>query len=147
LGYLLGTYPCQIDPKGRLSLPAKLRKTLNSENHSVLYLVGGGFAGSLFLFTPEGFESLCQRLNGQRDTTAKADSRNLLYARSSEVRLDRQGRIAIPPSLLNTVSRGPERRVIVVGVGDKIGIWEPSAYELYHSDAEAHYRETLKVHL
>jgi MraZ protein len=122
-GYL-GSYEHQIDDKGRLSLPAAFRRDAE-ERPLVLVQV---HESALTLYPGPAWAEVEARL---RDLLRlQPDSRPFVLgvtASAQEVLPDRQGRILIPQRLL--VRAGLRQTALVVGVIDRIEIWDPARFE------------------
>ena len=114
-----------IDPKGRLIVPAALRRALPDGITSVI--VTQWFDGCLAAMDPEGWRLLFNQLRDMNQS--QANIRQLvrrMAGRAAEVKLDRQGRALIPKRLLDLV--GIEWQASLIGVVDRIEIWNPGRY-------------------
>ncbi|MGP8058293.1 MAG: division/cell wall cluster transcriptional repressor MraZ [Acidimicrobiales bacterium] len=118
----VGRYEHTLDTKGRVILPAKFRAPFEH----------GGFLTEnrercLALWTPSEFElqkaSMQERAAGGRTGRNRA---RLWAANSSEVEIDRQGRMAIPSHLREFASL--EGDVLVAGAIDRVELWNPSVW-------------------
>jgi MraZ protein len=120
----LGSYRHQIDEKGRLSLPAPFRRDAE-ERPLVLVQV---HPQALTLYPAETWAGVEERLLEllRRQPSARP---NVLAvtASATEVTPDRQGRILVPQRLLS--SAGLDGAALVVGVIDRIEIWDPGRFE------------------
>jgi MraZ protein len=67
------------------------------------------------------------------------DYARILFAGADEGSLDKQGRIGIPASLREYAAL--ERDVVVIGVMDRIEIWNPDRWRDYSSGAQAKFAE------
>ena len=115
-----------IDPKGRLIVPADLRKALPNGVTSIF--VTQWFEGCLAAFDPDEWQRRLNQLRNLGYTQTK--KRQLLRAmagRSSEVSLDRQGRALIPRKRLDAA--GITDRATLIGTVDCIEIWDPDRYK------------------
>lgn len=126
---LLGEHHYQMDPKGRISLPAKFRESFEEGVYLTL-----GQDGCLFAFPREEWD----RRRGEVEALAISDPRNRAYARmffgnAERADLDAQGRLVLPRKLRERARL--RREVAVVGVSDRLEIWAKEAWEQY---AEAH---------
>ena len=125
-----GTYRYKIDPKGRLPVPAAFRRGLGEET-----LVVTLFDQCLAVYPPSEWE----RLEGQLralptfNRQVKAVTR-LLASRASDCPLDAQGRILLPPALRQAA--GLLRETVVVGVLNRIEVWNPETWEAFVRDSE-----------
>ena len=124
---LLGAHRYQLDPKGRLSLPARFREALAD---GVWVTIGQD--GCLFAFPRVEW----QRRADEVASSPLSDAQGRAYARlffgsSDELRLDAQGRLTLPGRLRDAVGIGKD--VIVLGVRDRIEIWDREAYDRYEA--------------
>jgi MraZ protein len=120
----LGSYRHQLDDKGRLSMPAAFRR--DADDQPLVLVQVHGDALTLY---PEATwrgveERLLELLRRQPSTRANVLG---ITANAAEVVPDRQGRILIPQRLLSAV--GLSDAALLVGVIDRIEIWDPSRFE------------------
>jgi MraZ protein len=126
----LGEYQHSIDDKGRLVMPAKFRDRLEDG-----LVATKGQDRCVFVFTLEGFEAEVEKVR----RLPRTRPRNRNYARSFfgsavDQRLDRQGRIQVPPNLRDYAGLGKE--VVIVGVADRIEIWDVDAWVRLRDEAD-----------
>jgi MraZ protein len=128
---LLGEYEHTIDDKNRLTLPAKFRKAF--ENGIV---VTRGLDGCVYAWLPSAWESY-------RDTTLSElhplsqegrRMRRHFFSGASETTPDKQGRVNLPPALLEHAKLG--RDVVVAGVNDHLEIWDRAAWKRELAEVE-----------
>ena len=122
---LLGTHSYQLDPKGRISLPARFRDVF--ADGAVLTL---GQDGCLFCFPRAEWDAR----SGEVRAVPLSDAEGRAYARmffgkAESVELDAQGRLVVPQRLRTEV--GIRKDVVVLGVFDRMEIWDRSAHERY----------------
>jgi MraZ protein len=122
---LLGTHSYQLDPKGRISLPARFRDVF--ADGAVLTL---GQDGCLFCFPRAEWERRSEEVR----TLPLSDAEGRAYARmffgkAEAVELDGQGRLLVPQRL--RAEAGIRKEAVVVGVFDRMEIWDRQAHERY----------------
>ena len=120
---LIGEYTHNLDPKKRLSIPAKFRKELGSGA-----VLTRGLDGCLWLFPSSQWNVLADRIAAL--PMAKGDTRSfarLLLSGASEVVFDSLGRILVPEYLRAYASL--TREVIVAGVGTRLEVWNRVQWE------------------
>ena len=124
---LLGAHSYQLDPKGRLSLPARFREALAD---GVWVTIGQD--GCLFAFPRVEWQRRADEVAASplSDTAGRAYAR-LFFGSSDELRLDVQGRLTLPGRLRDAVGIGKD--VIVLGVRDRMEIWDRDTYERYEA--------------
>ncbi len=122
---LIGEYSHNLDPKKRLSIPAKLRKELGDGA-----VLTRGLDGCLWLFPISQWTQLAERIASL--PMAQADSRSfarLLLSGAVEVQFDSLGRILIPDYLKQYAKL--TREVVVAGVHSRLEIWDKQAWSDY----------------
>ncbi len=134
-----GTYKYSVDEKGRVNIPAKFRKSSSSTTHDV-FVITRGLEGCLFVYPVEEWERVEEKLKGLSFTQKKTRlfERHLL-PNASDATLDRQGRITIPPHLLEFARI--KKEVFILGVLERIEIWDPEVYSQYLASAEKTYED------
>lgn len=135
-----GTQTPKLDDKGRLFLPAKFREAMAEG-----LVMTRGQERAIDLRTSADFERFAEKFRtaSQTDARLRAYGR-MLFALASEQTPDKQGRITITPELRQYAGIGKE--TVVVGVYDRIEIWEPRAwadYTLQQEQAFANVSEEL----
>jgi MraZ protein len=127
---LLGTHSYSLDPKGRVSLPAKFREAFDEGLWLTL-----GQDRCLYCFPRVEWERRSSEVDAfaLSDKDGRAFSR-LFFSSADEVRLDGQGRVTIPQRLREAV--GIKKAVVVLGVRERMEIWDREEYERYR-DAHA----------
>ena len=122
---LLGAHGYQLDPKGRVSLPARFRETFADGCWLTM-----GQDHCLFAFPRVEWDRRASEVTSSplSDADGRAYQR-LFFGFSEEAKVDGQGRLTIPQRLRETV--GIDKEVVVVGVFDRMEIWDRETYERY----------------
>lgn len=123
----MGTFRPKLDEKGRLFLPAKFRDRLAEG-----VVVTQGQEKCLVVWPPEVFDVEADRA-AERSMTDKAARgyQRMFFSGGDEVVPDKQGRVSISPSLRDYA--GLERDVVVIGVRNRLEIWNPQAWDDYQA--------------
>ena len=131
---LLGTHSYQLDPKGRVSLPARFREAFAD---GVWLTIGQD--GCLYVFPRAEWQRRSDEVASSplSDADGRAFSR-LFFGSSDEAKLDGQGRVTIPQRLRETV--GITKDVVVLGVRDRMEIWDRESYERYEASFAGAYQ-------
>lgn len=121
---LYGTQTYKIDDKGRLAIPASMRRASRGRRDASSFMLVMGFEGCLALYTTEQWARVEERLRRipMGDRKGRAFQRAFLMD-ATPVTVDAQGRITIPPALLRRADLG--REAVLHGLGSRIEIWNP----------------------
>ena len=114
---LIGEYRHNIDDKGRLILPSKLRDELGPE-----FILTRGLDGCLFVYSMDKWNNIISKL--EKLPFTKKDARTFMrfFLSSATVCcLDKQGRININISLINYAKI--QKECTIIGVNDRLEIW------------------------
>jgi MraZ protein len=124
---LLGTHNYQLDPKGRISLPARFREAF--AGGGVLTL---GQDGCLFCFPRAEWEIRAAEVRNLplSDAQGRAYAR-LFFGKAESVELDSQGRLVIPQRL--RAEAQIQKEAVVVGVFDRMEVWDRHTHERYQA--------------
>ena len=120
----LGTDNHAIDHKGRISIPAALRRT-DAGRPITRFVLNRGFDGCVNVYSKEEWKLWMERL--RRISIADANGRAFRRAflmDAKEVTVDAQGRVPIPPALSRRASL--DKEAVVHGAEDHIEIWNPA---------------------
>lgn len=120
---LKGQWEYAVDAKGRLALPAKLRRAIRPEANDVLTITRG-FEPCLYAYPSYEWENVETQLSGLN--AYQRDSRSLIrtfLGWADDVTIDGKGRIALSKRHLDFA--GITDRVIIVGALNRIEIWSP----------------------
>ena len=132
---LMGEFQHNIDAKGRLIVPSKLREELGEK-----FVLTRGLDGCLFGYPMSEWENLEAKLNEM--PLAKKDARTFVrffYSAATECELDKQGRVNIPSTLRNyaALTKGG----VIIGVSNRIEIWDETRWEDFSAEAEENFDE------
>lgn len=131
----LGTHLPRLDDKGRLILPAKFRDQLEAG-----VVVTRGQERCLYLYPIAEFRQQADKLRAAPVTSKKArDHLRVLLSGAFDEVPDRQGRITLPAALRSYA--GLERDLAVLGMGDRVEIWDAPTWEAYLAEQEQAYAD------
>jgi len=133
----LGEYQPSLDEKGRVAIPARLRRARGDEYEIRKLVVTHGFDRCLMAFPEEDWKEFVESRIvplPQSDPQNRKRVRFILGG-AAECELDRQGRILVPGYLQEYA--GIQGDVTVLGVYDRIEIWATEVYEMYRPDGES----------
>ncbi len=118
---LIGQYYHNIDPKGRMIFPSKLRSDMGEHFYVTLW-----FNSCLVAFSEEAFGEICAKIK-QQSIAKVSNFERILFSSACEVETDKQGRILIPSQLREDA--GIDKDVVVIGVMDRVEIWDKQRWE------------------
>lgn len=129
MGFFSSEYDCKLDAKGRIVLPAKIKSNLPDTSGNELVL-RRGFEPCLVLYPTMEFKKIYNRIVGLNEFNEEYRRLQRNFFRgNTEVELDANGRFLIPKSMLRFAQI--EREATVVGMGNRVEIWNPDLYEEY----------------
>lgn len=120
---LTGEFNHSIDTKGRLIIPSKFRENLG-EN----FVITKGLDGCLFLYPDSEWKIFEEKLRTLPLTNKDARIFTRFFLGSAvDGGLDKQGRVLISSALRNFANL--EKEVVLVGVLDRVEIWDKAKWE------------------
>ena len=121
----VGAHERQLDPKGRLALPAPYRPRLEPRCY-----LSFGRDKCIDVMTAEEFEQIGREAveKVKKGEMSRAEQRALAF-NSVEVVIDAQGRINLSEEFRNYAGLTLNSRIVVAGSFDRVEIWDPARYE------------------
>ena len=111
---MTGQYAHNIDAKGRLFIPARLREELGQTFHVTV-----GMDHCLSIYSDESWAAFTDKVRSLPYSKAKA--LRPLFANAVDCEPDGQGRILIPAKLREYADL--QKEVVVIGSFDRVEIW------------------------
>ena len=125
----MGQFLHNIDEKGRIIIPSKLRDQLSNA-----VVVTRGFDKCIALYSTEGWEKFQTSLLALPSNSQDARKHvRLIVGSASALEFDKQGRINLPSNLL--AHAGAIKECVIVGVLDHVEIWSKEVWESYQNAA------------
>jgi len=139
-----GEYHLKIDAKGRASIPKELRDVLLEQYGDESVVVTKSVRRGLLAYPAREFNAFRQELIDQDDSPQKSAMMRLMLTPAATVGFDQLGRLPIPRSLrLYAQLNGDETKdIVVVGMENRIEIWDAAIYEQVVADSEARLLES-----
>ena len=134
MNQLIGEFECKLDTKGRMVVPASLKRQLPEAEREGL-VVNRGFEKNLVIYTRDEWNKKMVQLSKLNQYNAK--NRNFIrqFMRgATELTLDAAGRVLLPKSLLEYGNIHGE--VFLQCTFDKIEVWAKEEYEALMGDAD-----------
>jgi len=134
-----GQFTYSMDPKGRIAIPAKLRKHISVEANET-FVMTRGLSNCIDLYPLDEWVKIEQallNLNSFQPDDARFIRMFVQFA--SEDVMDVQSRIMIPPALISYAAI--EKEVLILGALKKIEVWNPKVYDDYLSQSPQTYEQ------
>ena len=123
---MTGQYAHNIDAKGRLFIPAKLREELGATFHVTI-----GQDHCLSVYSEESWKAFEERLKTMSYSQIKA--LRTVFANAADCEPDAQGRILIPAKLRGYADL--KKEVVVIGSFDLVEIWNAERWAEMENEA------------
>lgn len=131
---IIGTYECKVDEKGRLMLPASLKKQLASSLQDGFVLKRSVFQSCLELYPMAEWNILMAKVNKlNRFVKKNNDFIRRFTAGVKVVEIDTTGRLLIPKDLVAFASIRKE--IVLSSAVNIVEIWDKDLYEKSIDDA------------
>lgn len=118
----VGEYAHNLDAKGRLAVPYRMRADLSDGA-----VVTRGVDGCLVLYTKGEWAKLAEKIaNLPLGNTAARRFARFFLAGAAEVEFDKQGRILLPQYLRDHADLGAE--VVVAGMFNRVELWSKARW-------------------
>jgi MraZ protein len=127
-----GQYEHSVDSKGRVSFPAKLRKSLNPQAQE-RFTILRGLEPCLYLYPEDEWQKVEDQLSQINSFTKEGRTVKRNFLRFAEdLSLDNQNRIPLPSQLMEWA--GIDGKAIFIGSGERIEVWSPEKLDAIDSD-------------
>jgi len=134
LDLITGTYDCKVDAKGRLMMPAAIKKQLSAILQDGFVLRRSVFQKCLELYPMAEWQALMKKMNKLNKFKKKNnDFIRRFTAGAKMVDVDVNGRLLIPKDL--TVFADISKNIVVASAINIIEIWDKELYEQVIDDA------------
>ena len=131
-----GAYRVRVDDKGRLAIPAALRKQLPEGSY-----VSVGQDNVLAIYPPDLWAALAQELQSPLPGPDQRAMSRALYSLSEAFEPDGQGRIILRPEQRRLTGIDSPSSVVVTGSGSRVEIWPEDRWDSYSADAQGRFTE------
>ncbi len=126
MSYLTGEFECKLDNKGRMTIPAGLKKKL-PEAESEGLVINRGFKKYLVIYTKQEWDKKLDELNKLN----QYENKNIEFIRyftrgATELTLDAASRVNLPQLLLDYA--GITGDVVLTCQINKIEVWDKAAH-------------------
>jgi MraZ protein len=126
----IGEYLHTLDPKNRISLPAKFRKELGRA-----VVITRGLDRCLFVYPKAAWKKEAEaRAELAGGTAAARGLARLFLAGAMEAEVDSAGRILVPDHLKSYA--GMKSKAVIAGVASRVEMWDEKAWKQYTAAIE-----------
>jgi len=143
MSQLSGEFECKVDDKGRMLLPAALKRQLSPAAQE-RFMATRGFESCLTLYPMDDWQVITGILNKLN----RLDQKNREFIRyffrgSTEMELDATGRLLFPKSLLQYASI--EKELVLAAYTNVIEVWNPKKFEDNTSAPPEHFADLAQM--
>ncbi len=137
---LSGEFVNNIDEKGRIMIPVKLRAAIDGDS----LILTRGVDQCLWLFPVSEWQKVSQQIMSATSilqARARMIQRRII-APAQETEIDRSGRINIAP-VLRTFAQ-LKKECVILGINNYIEIWDEEVYQKYWEENEADFQKAAE---
>ncbi len=123
----IGEFECKVDPKGRVMVPAGLKKQLSPEALDK-FVVNRGFEKCLVLYPSNEWTRISAEVNKLNLYNKKnRDFARYFFRGATELTMDAAGRVLLPKALLEYA--GVESDLVLFAYSNRIELWSKANYD------------------
>ena len=130
----MGEFHHNIDEKGRLIIPSKIRYELGEK-----FIITRGLDKCLFVYPLNEWENIIKKYSELPNTKDARNFMRFFLSGASECEFDKQGRINISGPLVSYASLN--RECVIIGVNDRIEIWSKEMWDGFIGDNEENFSD------
>ena len=134
MALFLSTFAKKIDKKGRVSVPAQFRAAMQDESFGGIVVYPSFIHSCVEACSMSRIKKLSDSIDNLDPFSEERDAfATTVLGASSQLQFDSEGRVMLPPELLE--QSGIVEDVVFVGKGQTFEIWEPKQFEKYSKNA------------
>ncbi len=136
-----GEFRHALDPKNRITIPARWRKSDSDE----FFLVPDQTDSFLLVMPPDEFKKVPEMVAGHA-TVSNQEQRIFIrqfYSRSHNVASDKQGRLLLPEDHCKQV--GLKQEVVLVGSLNRFEIWNSERWKKFQEKGKSTYQKVADL--
>ena len=130
----MGEFHHNIDEKGRLIIPSKIRSELGEK-----FIITRGLDKCLFVYPLCEWENVIQKYRELPNTKEARNFMRFFLSGASECEFDKQGRINIAVPLVNYASLKHE--CVIIGVNERLEIWSKELWDGFINENEENFSD------
>jgi len=136
-----GEYLCKLDEKGRFIVPSPMRERLETEGNGVVFLKGP--EQSLWIYSTAEWARVLERTKTKLDEDQSRLFMHFIVSEAGTSDVDKAGRILIPTRLRKLIPVEEDQEIVLVGLYNRMEVWNPSEWRRYLSKTEDKYEQNL----
>ncbi|MBA2709780.1 MAG: division/cell wall cluster transcriptional repressor MraZ [Tatlockia sp.] len=122
-----------LDGKGRLAVPTRYREALSEQEKTSLVVTIDTEETCLLLYPTAQWQIIENKLQSLPSFNAAARRiQRLLIGHATDVELDSNGRVLLPPVLRDYAQL--DKRVVLIGQGNKFEVWDENLWQTRRED-------------
>ncbi|MGE3799981.1 MAG: division/cell wall cluster transcriptional repressor MraZ [Candidatus Kapaibacterium sp.] len=145
MSFFKGRETYSVDDKGRLAIPAKMRKSMSPESMETFVVTRGPDEDPcIYAYPLDEWQKVEGQLAGlnQYNDRDRFFLRTLLYW-ADELVFDKQHRVMLPKALVEFAQI--EKTALIIGAMDHLEIWNPEIFESYLTKRQESYAEVAET--
>ena len=139
MAVFLSTFANKVDRKGRVSVPAPFRGVLDRQNSTGIILYPSFKHPCIEGSGDERIQEIVDSIDALDVFSDEAENLQTILADARHLSIDTDGRIVMPPELLDYA--GLRDSATFVGLGKSFQIWAPAAVDAHRERNRARARE------
>ncbi|MDB5407478.1 MAG: putative Protein MraZ [Rhodospirillales bacterium] len=132
MALFLSTFVNKVDRKGRVSVPASFRGALAEQSFNGIVAFRSFKSAAIEGSGIDRLDEMSNRLAELPEFSEDYDSLSWIFADSQQIPFDSEGRIILPPFMVEHA--GITENAAFVGLGRTFQIWEPTAYARHQDE-------------
>lgn len=129
-----GVFNINMDAKGRMAMPTKLRDALNLSDEGKIVATVDTQNPCVLIYPLSHWEKIEEKILGLSDFNKISKSvKRLMLGNASDLEVAANGRVLLPANLRKHASL--TKKMVLVGQGKNLELWDEDAWELENEQA------------
>lgn len=138
------SYTSALDSKGRINIPAKVRKNLKPEDENTFIIIRGKYR-NLMMYPLSRWDSYIESIEEKLGTSGDFEDFSLhIMEDATEQTIDKQGRLNLPQVLIDFAELNGE--VKILGSKSWLQVWNDKNYKEYIASTREKYEKMRQKH-
>jgi len=140
----IGDYPCKVDVKGRIILPAAFKRQMPADAQDHFVVRKDIYEDCLVLYAMEDWNRQVEKIRKKLNPYNREQNMYLrnYFKGTAELSLDNNNRILVPKRMMDLIGAG--RDVVLAGQDGRIEIWAADKYDKIDLPADVYASLTEK---